>query len=94
VQDNSGRENDRAIDTAEVTVVEVPNIAPIADAGGDRAAIAGDIITFHAGASRDPDGTIVAYRWDFGNGAGAAGEVARYALPAAGHLHRHADRNR
>jgi PKD repeat protein len=84
VQDNSGRDNDHATDTAEMTVLEVPNLPPIPDAGGDRAVVVGDIITFDGRASRDPDGTIVAYRWDFGNGAGAAGEVARYAYQQPG----------
>ncbi len=40
-------------------------------------------ITFDATASRDPDGTIVSYRWDFGDGATASGVrvTKRYSAP-------------
>jgi PKD repeat protein len=84
VQDNSGRDNDRNTDTIEVTVLDVPNVPPIASAGDDRTAVVGEIITFDGSASRDPDGNIVTYRWDFGNGASASGKVARYAYQQTG----------
>ncbi|MFI6909422.1 PKD domain-containing protein [Nonomuraea sp. NPDC050394] len=39
---------------------------------------------FDATPSTDSDGTIVAYQWDFGNGATSAEKVAFYKYPAAG----------
>lgn len=44
----------------------------------------GEEITFDASSSYDPDGTIVKYEWDFGNGNSAEGEVVTYAYTQAG----------
>jgi hypothetical protein len=41
----------------------VPNLAPVANAGSDLAVNAGASVTLDGSASRDPDGTITAYRW-------------------------------
>lgn len=38
--------------------------------------IAGRKLTFHAGASRDPDGTIATYAWEFGDGTHSKGSTA------------------
>ena len=38
--------------------------------------IAGQKLTFNAGASRDPDGTIASYAWEFGDGAHSKGSGA------------------
>jgi PKD repeat protein len=38
----------------------------------------GELITFNASGSYDPDGYIVSYFWDFGNGANASGVVVSY----------------
>ncbi len=47
-----------------------PNQPPVADAGGPYSGAAGTAITFTAAGSSDSDGTIVEYRWDFGDGSG------------------------
>lgn len=39
---------------------------------------------FDASRSRDPDGTIVEYRWDFGDGGQALGSTVEYAFERAG----------
>jgi trimeric autotransporter adhesin len=40
--------------------------------------------SFDAGTSRDPDGSLVSYAWDFGDGASAAGATASHAYTWAG----------
>lgn len=44
------------------------NQAPIADAGLSRTAIAGDFVLLDGSGSRDPDGTIVRWRWQQSSG--------------------------
>jgi len=41
-------------------------------------------IEFDASSSYDPDGTIVSYDWDFGDGAKASGDVVTHAYSSAG----------
>jgi chitodextrinase len=44
----------------------------------------GDEVTFDGSESYDPDGTIVAYRWDFGDTGTGTGAVATHVYTAAG----------
>jgi alpha-galactosidase len=44
----------------------------------------GGSVTFDAAASRDPDGTIAAYAWDFGDGASGQGRIADHSYSHAG----------
>ncbi len=71
-------------DTALVSVETPGNTPPVADAGGDKTAEVGESILFDAGASVDPDGTIVSWSWDFGDGASADGEQVSHAFSASG----------
>ena len=43
------------------------NIAPSAEAGGPYPGYVNSTITFDGSGSKDPDGTIIGYRWDFEN---------------------------
>ncbi len=52
--------------TAAMTVVI--NGAPTANAGKERTVCAGDVIIFDGGGSKDPEGGLLKYAWDFGNG--------------------------
>jgi hypothetical protein len=45
---------------------------------------AGQEVQFDASGSKDPDGTVVAYRWDFGDGGKAEGVEATHVYPEPG----------
>ncbi len=68
---NDGRDVENSENTAAGTVMI--NKAPVADAGDDLKVCAGDTVLFSGGASHDPEGGLLKYRWDFGDGTGAEG---------------------
>lgn len=65
----------------QVTVVQAPNELP-------KAAFAAETrnldVTFDAGDSADPDGTVASYAWVFGDGATGSGEDAEHTYATAG----------
>lgn len=66
-------------------VVIAPDQPPVADFAVGRAR-PGVPVSFDAGGSIDPDGTIASYSWDFGDGSNSAGGPARrhvYAKPGS-----------
>ena len=65
------------------TVVHV-NRPPFAEAGPDRMGCPGDTLAFDASASRDLDGAIGEYRWDFGDGTTAEGAAASHVYDKPG----------
>ncbi len=54
------------------------NAPPVAAAGGDKHVAAEEDVVFDGSGSRDPDGGIVAYEWDLGDGNKASGVVVRH----------------
>jgi hypothetical protein len=44
----------------------------------------GELITFNAGSSYDPDGSIVSYDWDFGDGTTDSGVIVSHSWSASG----------
>jgi PKD repeat protein len=60
------------------------NAPPVADAGEDRQVGVGEEVLFDGARSHDPDGGIVAYGWDFDDGATAAGVNARHRFQKSG----------
>ena len=66
-------------------VTPVPNQPPIANfTYYPEKPVVNQPVTFDASFSYDPDGTIVSYEWDFGDGATASGVVVTHAYSAAG----------
>lgn len=79
VTDNNGA---KASALGVATIVP-PNQPPVANAGGPYNAPSGTAIQFSGNSSHDPDGTIVSYEWNFGNG-GTASDASpshAYSLP-------------
>ncbi len=66
------RLNGQPVTGADCDGISVPppagNQAPIANANGPYTGNAGQAIAFSSGGSSDPDGQIIAYSWDFGDG--------------------------
>ena len=77
VQDDAGVANSRASSAVRIQV----NAPPVAEAGPDRHVAIGEVITFDAAASTDPDGKLIAHLWDFGDGARGDGQLVQYAYP-------------
>ncbi|GAA6201889.1 PKD domain-containing protein [Aquicoccus sp. SU-CL01552] len=84
VRDDSGAAScDSGSDSARILV----NAPPVVDAGPDREVPVGaahDVVRFDASGARDPDGQGVQVAWQFGDGAGASGAVARHGYAAPG----------
>jgi PKD repeat protein len=64
IKDDSGLR----CDTGSSAVTIVVNQPPIADAGTDMITCPGQVITFDGSNSVDPDGELISYDWDFGDG--------------------------
>ena len=82
VTDNKG-----ASATESVSVLVNPaqsNLPPIVRPGGPHSGAPGVVIELNGTASSDPDGSIVAWEWDFGDGVVAAGSTATHIYNQAG----------
>jgi len=64
VSDDTG-EIDQTVTTATIAEGNQP---PVVDLNGPYTGTVGEVITFDGSGSSDPDGTIVSYEWDFGDG--------------------------
>ena len=76
---------DVASDTTSVTIGS-GELAPVADANGPYTGTIGTEVTFDGSGSNDPDGTIVTYNWNFGDGTTLddGGPTPSHAYAAAG----------
>ena len=69
---------------AATNVGPPPNQPPTANANGPYSALVGANISFSSAGSSDPDGSIVSYSWDFGDGATSTAANPTHAYSAAG----------
>ena len=67
-----------------VPPVFISNEPPIANAGADQTMAVGATVTLDASASRDTDGSIVTYEWDFGDGAKSTGKIVTHTYSEVG----------
>jgi len=77
--DNSGTPSAQATTGFNVVV----SAAPVADAGPDQTVTA-SVVRFDGGASRDADGAITRWDWDFGDGQTGSGPQVEHAYAAPG----------
>jgi len=77
-------EDDEGAVGADSLVVTVNNVAPLADAGGDREVLEGAPVIFE-GNFTDPGADIHSIQWDFGDGSTASGTLTpMYVYPDNG----------
>ncbi|HIH88543.1 TPA: PKD domain-containing protein, partial [Candidatus Bathyarchaeota archaeon] len=81
VRDNVGAS---AVAGWTLKVERPPNKPPVADAGCDRRVFRGGVVDFDGSGSRDPDGVMVSYSWDFGDGHSATGARVKHNYSSAG----------
>ncbi|MBL3591657.1 MAG: PKD domain-containing protein [gamma proteobacterium endosymbiont of Lamellibrachia anaximandri] len=71
-------------DTTTATIVDdqppPPNVSPTANANGSYMGTTGVNVNFSSDGSHDPDGSIVAFNWNFGDGSNSANQNHTYAL--------------
>jgi PKD repeat protein len=60
------------------------NRRPVADPGGPYAGSAGQPLTLDGSRSRDPEGSALTYRWDFGDGTTGTGVRPTHVYPTGG----------
>jgi len=71
--------------TTTATIADVPQpLPPVADPNGPYVGTAGTPVQFDGSGSNDPDGSIVAYEWDFGDGGTGAGVNPSHVYGSAG----------
>jgi PKD repeat protein len=81
VTDDDGAQDS---DSLTVTVNPTPNIPPVADAGEDQVVNRDDTVEFDGSGSKDDDGSIVSYSWDFGDGSTGSGESTTHSYTTSG----------
>ena len=78
----------------EYTTVNITNRAPVAHAGGPYTGVRAIEVMFDGSQSVDPDGDVLSYSWDFGEGPPGAGVAPGHGVPGAWDLPRYLDGHR
>lgn len=84
VTDNSGKPNGSSESVIDVVVVDRPNRPAAIQVYAKSDAVVNEVITFDAGASADPDGNILFYKWQFGDGTTGTGPVMSHSYDKPG----------
>lgn len=72
------------VDNISIGYVGGESLKPIAEIESKHSAKIGENVVFSGAGSINPDGKIVSYRWDFGDGAVAQGTVVSHSYNSAG----------
>lgn len=80
VRDNSGT----VCAVSHITRSVEINTPPVADAGVNQKLCLGESVTLNGARSFDPDGEIVEYLWDFGDGTTGTGEIVEHTYAESG----------
>ncbi len=78
--------NNQASGQMTINPFILPNLPPVADAGLDQMVCLNTDVQFDASGSYDPDGTIISYSWDFGDGSIINGLMPSYRYTTAGNF--------
>jgi PKD repeat protein len=83
VSDDEGLASDPATTSVSIAGLRA-NLPPVSNPVGPDSANTGQLVSFDGSGSSDPDGTIVAYDWDFGDGNSGTGVSTSHSYQAAG----------
>jgi PKD repeat protein len=78
------RISEARIQLSQSTIGPAPNIAPVAEAGPNKTVHTGAAATMFGGNSYDPDGTITAFGWNFGDGTAGTGVSPQHTWSTVG----------
>lgn len=81
VTDNDGNST---TDSTFVSLLQTPNSAPVADAGAPVSGVANQMVQFNGLGSSDPEGSVLAYSWNFGDNSSGAGSLPSHSYARCG----------
>lgn len=64
-------------------IVEYDCVHPVANAGSDQTRLVKELVFFDGSGSYDPDGSIVSYHWNFGDGTSGSGVTTSHMYSTA-----------
>ena len=67
-----------------IAAPETQNQAPTAVINGPTSGVVEEVLSYDGSGSRDSDGSIASYEWNFGDGSSGSGEMVSHTYSAAG----------